>query len=561
MFRNIFLFLSIALAAGLGKAQVAPTAGVLLQQLEQGRVSALPNKSSLNLLPLPQPLKQIEGLLVTVTSFRFSGNSLLNNAELAASVSSFLNRPLNFTELQGAVTAVTQAYRQAGWVTRTYLPQQEIKNGVVTIEIVEAVFGVVRTEVRPASRIALSRLTPIITNAQSAGASLSVDKLDRALLLLDDLPGLAVSGSLVQGEHERETDLLLKIDNKPIFNGDIGVDNTGTPSTGKQHYNLDSTLNSPFGLGELVSANLMHSDGSDYVRLAASLPLGFDGWRVGANASYLAYRLITPEFASLHAQGNSVTAGLEATYPLLRSRLKNLYFAANIDNKHFDNAANAVTTSSYQVNTLTAGLNGNLFDGIGAGGANAVMLALVQGRANLHGSPNAPQDAGSVQTAGSFTKLKYALSRQQTINADLAFFAALAGQIADKNLDSSEKFYLGGPGAVRAYPGGEGGGSDGQLLNLELRARLPHHFSSTAFYDWGHVTVNHDNAFEGSASTNRYSLKGAGLSLGWQGESSLSLKASWARRIGANPNPGVAGMDSDGTLVRDRFWLQAIYSY
>ena len=35
------------------------------------------------------------------------------------------------------------------------------------------------------------------------------------------------------------------------------------------------------------------------------------------------------------------------------------------------------------------------------------------------------------------------------------------------------------------------------------------------------------------------------------------FRATWARRIGDNPNPAATGNDQDGSLVSNRFWLTA----
>lgn len=143
----------------------------------------------------------------------------------------------------------------------------------------------------------------------------------------------------------------------------------------------------------------------------------------------------------------------------------------------------------------------------------------MSGNADLDGSPNKAGDAATTQTAGQYAKLRYSLSRQQVIVDNLAFYAALSGQKASKNLDSSEKFYLGGAYGVRAYPTSEAGGSEGSLVNLELRWRLPQGFNLTGFYDWGHVKINKDKSFTGASALNAYDLKGAGLTLGWQAAS------------------------------------------
>jgi hemolysin activation/secretion protein len=153
--------------------------------------------------------------------------------------------------------------------------------------------------------------------------------------------------------------------------------------------------------------------------------------------------------------------------------------------------------------------------------------------------------------------LRYSFGRQQTLSEQLTFNAAFSGQFASKNLDSGEKFYLGGSSGIRAYPGSEGGGSEGRMANLELRWRINDQFNLVGFYDWGMVTVNRDNNITGAATLNQFSLRGTGLSFAWQIENGPNLKAVWARRIGNNPNPTTTGNDQDGTLLHDRFWLTA----
>ena len=127
--------------------------------------------------------------------------------------------------------------------------------------------------------------------------------------------------------------------------------------------------------------------------------------------------------------------------------------------------------------------------------------------------------------------------------------------MARDNLDSAEKFFLGGESGVRAYPASEAGGADGHLLNLELRLQMPEGFRVTAFYDHGRVRVNHDNA--AAVNPNIVALKGRGLALAWRSDFGLELKATWAQRIGENPNPTATGNDQDGSKIHNRFWFTA----
>ncbi len=545
----------LLLVTATATAQVTPDAGALQQQIDKSRATALPKAAPQQLATTPPPLERLAGPSVSVSAFRFAGNTLLDEVRLNALVQPYLNRPLQFSELQKAAAAVSAAYREAGWIARAYLPRQEIDGGVVTIQIVEARFGGVQTE--GAGRIDPAQAKRIVERAQPVGSLLNADALDRAILLVDDLPGVGATGNLQAGERDTETALVLRLTPEALLSGDAAIDNTGSRSTGAARIGANLSLNSPLKMGDQGVANLLHSEGSDYIRAAYSVPLGDAGWRAGVNASTLRYRLVADDFAALHAKGSADSAGLEASYPLLRSRLSNLFLQINGDSKRYDNQANGAVSSHYKLDSLTVGLSGNRFDDFGGGGATSANIGFVRGKVDLDGSPNQLADASSTRTGGSFGKFRYGLSRQQALSETFSLAASLAGQYASKNLDSSEKFYLGGLYGVRAYPASEAGGSNGQLLNLEVRARLPLGVGLTGFYDWGHVTVNRENNFAGGALVNGYSLKGYGAGLGWTAPFKLNLKAVWARRIGSNPNPNLNGSDQDGSLRKNRFWLQA----
>ncbi len=75
----------------------------------------------------------------------------------------------------------------------------------------------------------------------------------------------------------------------------------------------------------------------------------------------------------------------------------------------------------------------------------------------------------------------------------------------------------------------------------------------SGFYDHGRVRNDDGNP--------SYGLKGAGLAAAWQSSFGLNLKATWARRIGNNPNPTASGEDQDGSLDKNRFWLSASQSF
>ncbi|HEX2583921.1 MAG TPA: ShlB/FhaC/HecB family hemolysin secretion/activation protein [Steroidobacteraceae bacterium] len=566
MKKNIFglpLLFALSLLTTQVWAQVSPDAGSVRQEIEKSRPeNDVQKKQPPEITANGNTAAQVDkGPTITVTSFHFSGNVLLTTAQLNAAVAGYLNRPIDFSELQKAAIAVAEAYRKAGWIVRAYLPVQTIGSGVVNIAIVEAVYGRTRLEGDPPTHIAFDRLESIVGKQQRPGAPLNSNRLDRALLLISDLPGIAASGNLAAGKAERETDLVLRVQDQSLFSGNVTVDNTGSRFTGEVRASATLFANSLFHIGDQTSLTYLRAQGINYGQLSATAPIGSNGWRVGPHASYLKYDLVASEFSSLDVHGNSTSYGLDASYPLIRARSKNLYFTAALDSSRFNNLAGNVTTTKYKVSTIELGLKGHRFDSLGGGGINSAMLNVVTGKADLGGSPNEAADAATTKVHGSFTKLRYFFSRQQQLTDASSLYVGVNGQIATKNLDSSEKFYLGGASGVRAYPASEAGGDQGMIANVEGRFRLPRNFSVTGFYDWGNITVNHDNSFIGASTKNSYNLQGVGVSAGWLSDFGLSVKATWAHRVGDNPRATVTGMDQDGSLKKNRFWLQASMSF
>jgi hemolysin activation/secretion protein len=546
---------SVALATALAslaitvtaQAQTAPDAGALRQQIERLQAQPLPGKVPPAVAPAPEAQSTLSAVTVVIKSFKFVGNTLLTTEQLSLVLQAYLNKPQNFSQLQQAAVDITNAYRDAGWLVRAYLPKQDLSSGVLTIQIVEAVFGDVTLDGPAAARVKFAQIQRIFQQQQASGQPVNLPALDRALLLADDLPGVAVVGSLIAGQKDGETGLNVKLTDEPLTVGDASLDNTGNRSTGSARLSANLYLNSALGRGDLLSACAVHTRGSDYLRLGATAPVGSDGWRVGANASTLTYHVISPEFTALNSRGNSGSYGLETSYPLIRARARNLYLSLAFDQKNFHNESNATVQSDYRSRVISFGLSANVFDSMGGGGANSASLTLIKGNTAL-GSLNASENAS---LGGGFTKLHYALARQQAITPDASLYAALSGQHASKTLDSSEKFTLGGSGGVRAYPASEGSGSRGQLVNLELRWRLPQDYALTAFYDWG--SISNPESSPGAS----YYLHGVGLALTWQSSHGFNLKTIWARRLGNNPNPTATGMDQDGSININRWWFTA----
>ena len=531
-----------------------PSSG-LLQQIQGERAILSVPKATPQVDLTPVEDKKPEGMTFSVKKFELRGNREIGSDELQELLKPWLNRPITFNDLEVATNKISEFYKSHDWLVRTSLPPQDITEGTVIIEINEAVLGGLQIE-NQSERVSESRVEQWIYSHLPKQGVLSLADLDRAILTLNDLPDVAVTSSLKSGDHPGETVLVVTVKDKPWFNGMLGADNYGYASTGRARGTANINVNGPLGIGDQLNGYGIGTEGTRYGRVNYSLPVGTDGMTVGVNAGYMPYSVINNNFRSLFATGDSITAGAEANYPIIRSRPLNLYFQTNYFYSLFNNTTVAGSTGQYYTSVGGGTLSGNLFDTFIEGALSSASITVSGGDVNLDGAPNlASADAIGAHTAGGFMKARYTLSRQQNLGEDFVAYFALAGQVASKNMNSSEQMYMGGPMGVRAYDPGQGPSSQGNLINTELRYILPWGFQSAGFYDFANVQTWVNNHFRGAPTYNTYSLQGTGLYLSWLGPYGIQARATWAHRVGGLPESVNQSMANNGGNSPNRYWL------
>ena len=357
--------------------------------------------------------------------------------------------------------------------------------------------------------------------------------------------------------------LEIAVTEAPLFSVNLWGDNYGNRYTGALRGNTMVSINDPLNYGDQMTLLLTEASGLAQGRVGYSFPVASDGIR--GNLAYTGMRYeLGHELASLQYKGtsNSIDAGF--SYPLLRSRNANLTTLLSYGFRSLIDTKSEIDIRNKQINNATFGASGDRYDQLFGGGYTSYNASVTTGK--LHESV---ADAALTGTEGSYTRFNAALTRLQKLNEHVNIVVSGSAQIAGSNLDSSEKFTLGGPNGVRAYPVGEASGDQGQLINADLRYALPlaanwGTLQLIGFYDAGHITLN-KNRFPGDISnaTNRndYWLQGIGVGLNYSYSTRVSLRATWAHVIGDNPGRSTAGNNSDGQNSNNRFWLQGIFSF
>ena len=150
--------------------------------------------------------------------------------------------------------------------------------------------------------------------------------------------------------------------------------------------------------------------------------------------------------------------------------------------------------------------------------------------------------------AQDITSAACGVSRLQSINNTTQVALTLNGQQAGKNLDSSEKFSLGGISGVRACPQGEASADEGLKATLELRHSYSANWQITAFYDAGTVKTN-KNPFGLAGAANCKSLSRAGFGINANFDK-VQLKATLAwRTSGGAPASLPAELAKSSVLI------------
>lgn len=489
---------------------------------------------------------------IMVKSLHLSGHTLYSETELLALTGFTPDSELTLSTLRGMAVKIADHYHKNGYfVAQAYLPAQDVRDGSVTINVLEGHYGKVSLN----NQSGLSDgLANSIFDGPKAGDIVAIGPLESQLLLLSDTPGVKVKSNLTPGASIGTSDLLVDLTPGPRVSGNIEADNAGNYYTGRYRLGATVHLNNPLGLGDVFSLRgLTAGSGMNYGRASYQLQLG----RATAGVAYAAMEYeLGEEFEYLDAHGTALIASVFGRYPLIRSRNTNLYALAEYNHKTFQDKVDATSTvTDRKVQVGQGGLAGHHRDGFGGGGVSSFSLAVATGDVDITTPAALAVDQATAQTNGSFQKLGFNAARLQNITPMISLYGAINGQFASKNLDSSEKLALGGPYAVRAYPVGEGYSDEGYIATLEARLLLPK-FSERqlgqmhliGFGDIGRGTINKD---PWTNDDNHRTLSGAGVGFSWADYNNFMVNMSYAFKLGNEE--ATAAPDASG-----RFWIQLV---
>lgn len=473
-------------------------------------------------------------------------------------------RPEGFTigQLQEVANAVTRYLRERGQILSTaYIPEQDVRDGVVKIEILEGILG----DVVPEGNEMYSDKRLVRPFRDLVGEPVTNDEVESAILRLTDYPGLVVFGVFRPGDQLGETDLALRVQDEQRVEVGITADNHGSRFTGQERLRADLAVNNVSGAADVFRASVLQTfnpTNGTYGLLNYERPVGAPGHAVGFGVSSNTFD-VGDFLSSLGIDGEVYIANLYYDWGFVRSRRKNLYFTVDLSAKRAIQERQGVELFRDEILVLTPEFSFDTTDGWGGGGINQGTIQL--GIGDVDGDPPTPtsrRDENGEFVQGSFQKLVVYLARLQSLTRNQSLLLRLQGQYSPDPLVSVEQFAIGGPYTVRAYPTAEFLGDSAAFGSIEWIINAPGFANARAFGNrtWGEffqVSVFVDGATAKLndlrfAQEDSVDLSGAGLGL------QFSLPGTFLARVDV-ASPITSRDPSDD---RDpQYWVSIGYNF
>jgi len=501
------------------------------REVERGINNVIP---AISTEVLKEPMVDKSGKSIEVKGFKLSNALHASSEKLLSLINPYAGKSYTLSELEKIASLITKAYREEGYfVARAYIPKQSMKDGVLEIAIIEGNYG--EFKLTNTSLVSNERIQGMLDDVKGDNI-VSVNTLERAMLIINDTPGAKVTtADVMPGQKVGTSDFAIKTEATNPYSAYLLGDNYGSTYTGRYRVNLSLSANSPLGYGDKLSLNGVMSTTSDLKngKVSYGFPLMDNGLRGELSASHTTYSL-AEDYAALDAFGTSTTLEASLSYPLIRTREESLHVSLSYASKNMkDEVQSTSTITKKEADAATLGAlytKSCLLFGLQS--TTTAMLNLTHGDLSFNDAADLALDQAGAKTNGDYTKIAGSIEKGFQFNPEYSLTASLRFQkaLSNKNLDASEDFSLGGAYGVRAFPDGEHSAENGYIFGAELFYALASvegiHHKVSLFTDTGYAKMENPT---GATEARQLSDVGLGYQAQYQ---SFFAKAQVAHVIG-----------------------------
>jgi hemolysin activation/secretion protein len=410
-----------------------------------------------------------------IQSFNVRGSRLLSGEEIRAATDPYTGRAKVYADVQKAVEALEAIYRQKGYsAVDVHVPEQDITQGTVVIEVVESVIGKVtisgNRHFDQANILAsLPELRP--------GQSPNVRALSENVQLANSNPAKQVDTVLAVADQPGVIDAKVAVVDQNPLRFVVNADNTGSGTLGKHRAGIAVQHANLWGLDHVgtLSYGTSIEEPSDLRSISLSYRVPFYRWGDSLDFIYGDSKVstATPTTGSLiplQFTGAGTIAALRYNHNFARRGEYSSRLIAGIDQKNFDNTCTFGATTledgcaDLSVRPLSLAYGGQRLK------PGALFDYTLSAHQNLPGGSHGDQAAISKARAG-------AKDRFRLLRANATWFGnvvgqwqgrlAVAGQFSPDPLIGGEQFALAGSTAVRGFNERAVATDSGLVVNAE----------------------------------------------------------------------------------------------
>jgi hemolysin activation/secretion protein len=252
--------------------------------------------------PPGQPPTDLSGT-AEVKRFKIEGSTVFDEEELQELIKQYTNRPITFADLLQVETILTRFYNSKGYINSgAVVPQQPIKDGVITVQIVEGRLEdiIVKVNGRLSEDYVRSRV------ARGGKTPLNINKLQESLQLLQLDPLVEnLNAELSVGAKRDRWILSVEVDQAPAFKPELFVNNSRTPAVGTFERGVAINHNNFAGDGDRVSLVYKNTDGSNDYEAGYNIPINALNGTVGFSYRFVESEIVEPPFDDLDIESET----------------------------------------------------------------------------------------------------------------------------------------------------------------------------------------------------------------------------------------------------------------
>ncbi len=375
-------------------------------------------------------------------------------------------RGASLVELERIAARLTTFYRAHGLPLATaYLPAQDVVDAQVGFDVLPGTLEDVHVDGQ-------SRIDPALLSsafADQRNEPVRRDRVESAMYLINDLPGMDAQATFAAGQAVGGSDLNLVARNERAWDASLRVDNEGDDHTGEERLLVDLSWLDPTGRGDVLSVGGIATrdpQNSYYGYLAYAAPLTGLRTRLSASLSRDAFDYTD---GLTRTDGTADTARIGATHVLSRGRTRSVSFdaALNLQKLQLDGRGPSSSLGSLTDQTLwfaSAGVATERVFDLQHLSSNA-RLGVDGGGIDSNRAPGQSSPFYRLRADGSAWRLVHVpgFAAPQTIRL------VVAGQLASTAMPGTLQMGLGGPGRVSAYDRSTASVDDGLFADLDLR--------------------------------------------------------------------------------------------